>query len=116
MSSLLRRKALTGVGPGYGFDPVFDLSKMRPYSLLDLILPFRRLTRDVVLYLPRTSDMLQIANAQETDDQIPVVHYCMEGASKVSSITCMPLYSIDGGAGIVRILWRFCIKGRLKLS
>lgn len=69
-------------GPGYRTDKVFDLSKMQPYNLMDLITPFRALTMDVCLYLPRTSDLRQVASCNENEEKITVIHYCMEGASK----------------------------------
>lgn len=58
---------------------------MQPYSLPDLIEPFRKITREVALYLPRTSDLTQLAKVVVDDGEqarATVVHYCMEGASK----------------------------------
>ena len=75
---------LTNKGPGYRSDPVFDLSKMQPYSLSDLLEPLRDFTEDIALYLPRTSDLRQLGCSAGEDKQVGVVHYCMEGASKVS--------------------------------
>ncbi|MCJ1463625.1 hypothetical protein MMC07_002233 [Pseudocyphellaria aurata] len=69
-------------GPGYRSDPVFDLLGMQPYSINDLLNPFLSLTRDVVLYLPRTSDLRQVAARVQKDEKATVIHYCMEGASK----------------------------------
>lgn len=74
---------LTRVGPVYRSDVIFDLTKMQPYTLLDLLGPFQSRAHDVVLYLPRNSDMRQLANQSEASSKITVVHYCMEGASKV---------------------------------
>ncbi len=76
--------SLTSKGPGYRSDPIFDLSKMQPYSLLDLLGLLRGLTEDIVLYLPRTSDLRQLGNAAVGEKQVRAVHYCMEGASKVN--------------------------------
>lgn len=70
-------------GPGYRSDSIFDLSRMQPYSLKDLIQPFKRLTEEVALYLPRTSDLRQLAKVIENDRKVTVVHYCTKGASKV---------------------------------
>ena len=72
-------------GPGYRTDPVFDLSKMQPYNMMNLIGPFQELTEDIALYLPRTSNLRQLARAVKDDEKMTVVHYCMEGASKASS-------------------------------
>ena len=57
---------------------------MQPYTLLDLVKPFQDLANDVVLYLPRTSDMRQLAAQPSGSSKMVVMHYCMEGASKVS--------------------------------
>lgn len=65
---------------------MFDLSRMQPYSLNDLLNLFLSLTDDVILYLPRTSDLRQLAawvQGGEDEKRITVIHYCMDGASKV---------------------------------
>lgn len=69
-------------GPGYRLDAIFDLSTMQPYTLNDLLEAFQSLASDVALYLPRTSDLRQIAD-RTNSKRTTVVHYCMEGASKV---------------------------------
>ena len=84
--SMAWSKVLTNVGPGYRSDSVFNLSKMQPYSLSDILHPFQRLTGDVALYLPRTSDLRQLADFANSDQKVTVMHYCMEGASKVCLI------------------------------
>ncbi|KAI4150497.1 MAG: hypothetical protein LQ340_004031 [Diploschistes diacapsis] len=70
-------------GPGYRTDDIFDLSQMQPYNLSALIEPFQAFTKDVVLYLPRTSNLRQVARYSEDENRITIMHYCMEGASKV---------------------------------
>ncbi|KAL8777192.1 MAG: hypothetical protein Q9213_007964 [Squamulea squamosa] len=69
-------------GPAYSTDPVFDLQKMQPYSLDRLLDAFRQFTEEVALFLPRTSDLQQLATASWYWDSVKVIHYCMEGASK----------------------------------
>ena len=59
---------------------------MQPYSLYELLESFQKHSDSVVLYLPRTSDLKQLAWQGTTDSKITVIHYCMEGASKVSGI------------------------------
>lgn len=56
---------------------------MQPYTLLELVAPFRDYTEDIVLYLPRTSDLRQLVAHAPKDRKLNVTHYCMEGASKV---------------------------------
>lgn len=76
-------------GPGYRDAEVFDLNGMMPYSLEDLVGGFGRLSRRVVLYLPRSSDLNQIARAWEGmkgKGKVRVTHYCLHGASKVWNI------------------------------
>ena len=95
-------------GPGYSTDAIFDLSTMEPYALARLHAAYRAM--DHALYLPRTSDLRQIARLapsaqpaqkeKENGDarsssssskeeegkkkmmKIEVVQYCVEGASK----------------------------------
>ncbi|KAK7431091.1 putative diacylglycerol O-acyltransferase tgs1 [Neonectria magnoliae] len=67
-------------GPGYRTDEVFDLYNMQPYNLDDLHKAYRRL--DHALFLPRTSDIRQVAKLAPQERKIEVVQYCMEGASK----------------------------------
>ncbi|KAI4127712.1 MAG: hypothetical protein LQ338_003087, partial [Usnochroma carphineum] len=73
-------------GPGYRTDSVFDLTTMQPYSLEQLLESFRRLTRDIVLFLPRTSNLHQLAKENDTSKRIKAIHYCMEGASKAMCV------------------------------
>ena len=82
-------------GPGYRADTIFRLSQMEPYSLNLLIEPFRAFTSDIALYLPRTSDLRQIAQRVEDESNITVMHYCMEGASKVSERSPVNLILAD---------------------
>lgn len=69
-------------GPGYRGDAIFDLSNMEPYSLQRLLETFRSITDDISLFLPRSSDVRQIAAQRKDASTVPVVHYCMRGASK----------------------------------
>ena len=71
---------------------------MHPYSLIVLFTPLKSLTDDIALFLPRTSDLRQVAALHlgtneasggqngskngEKHKKIEVVHYCMYGASK----------------------------------
>ncbi|KAI1323228.1 RNA cap guanine-N2 methyltransferase-domain-containing protein [Xylariaceae sp. FL0255] len=67
-------------GPGYRTDEIFDLSTMEPYNLAKLHGAYKAM--DHALYLPRTSDLRQIAKIVPDDVKIDVVQYCVEGASK----------------------------------
>jgi trimethylguanosine synthase len=53
---------------------------MQPYSLKQIHDMCRMM--DCALYLPRTSDLRQIAKVAPAGKKIEVVQYCMEGASK----------------------------------
>ena len=55
---------------------------MQPYSIAKLYTAFSGLTKNVVLYLPRTSDLRQLAKQAKKDEKLEVTHYCMHGASK----------------------------------
>lgn len=82
-------------GVSYRGHEVFDLSTMEPYNLETLHNACRPMEH--VLYLPRTSDIRQIAalvpSKADGDDEeggkIEVVQYCMEGASK-AMVAYMP--------------------------
>ncbi|KAL7628865.1 putative diacylglycerol O-acyltransferase tgs1 [Parahypoxylon ruwenzoriense] len=67
-------------GPGYSTDKIFDLNTMEPYGLAKLHGAYR--TMDHALYLPRTSDLRQIAKLAPDETKVEVVQYCVEGASK----------------------------------
>ncbi|KAK4981729.1 putative diacylglycerol O-acyltransferase tgs1 [Elasticomyces elasticus] len=69
-------------GPGYRDAAVFNLSTMQPYTLKALYEPFSKLSKTVVLFLPRTSDLNQLAKYAPEDKDLCVMHYCMHGASK----------------------------------
>lgn len=80
-------------GPGYMGAEVFGLEAMEPYGLGDMMGAFDRFGAGfTVLYLPRTSDLTEIARyhvqrqrllADEGKGKVRTVHYCMSGASKV---------------------------------
>lgn len=78
---------------------MFDLSKMQPYNLNDLLDLFLSLTDDVILYLPRTSDLHQLAARAQggKDEKMTVMHYCMEGASKVCRTQTLQVIFIQVG-------------------
>lgn len=70
------------LGPSYTEFEVFDLSVMQPYNMKFLYESFSKITKEIAIYLPRNSDLDQIASLAPKD-KLPVVHYCMRGASKV---------------------------------
>ncbi|KAK4239835.1 hypothetical protein C8A03DRAFT_42614 [Achaetomium macrosporum] len=67
-------------GVDYRWHEVFDLSTMEPYNLETLHNACRPMAH--ALYLPRTSDLRQIAKLAPDGQKIEVVQYCVEGASK----------------------------------
>ena len=67
-------------GPGYRSDEIFNLNTMAPYNLTALHSVCKGM--DHALYLPRTSDLRQIARLVPKGKKVEVVQYCMEGASK----------------------------------
>ena len=82
---------------------------MQPYNLTDLLYPFQQLTEDVVIYLPRTSDVRQLANKCSEGSKTTVMHYCMEGASKVGLTDQSGMSTFDQTIGDLCILRCFCI-------
>jgi trimethylguanosine synthase len=67
-------------GPGYTTDKIFNLNTMSPYSIKQIYEACKGM--DSALYLPRNSDIRQIAKLAPGEKKIEVVQYCMEGASK----------------------------------
>ena len=67
-------------GPGYTTDQVFNLHNMEPYNLAQLHLACADM--DHALFLPRSSDLRQIAELMPDGKKAEVVQYCVEGASK----------------------------------
>lgn len=75
-------------GVSYRDQDVFDLSTMKPYNLETLHDACRPMEH--ALFLPRTSDLRQIAElVPDGNDKVEVVQYCMEGASK-AMVAYMP--------------------------
>jgi hypothetical protein len=64
---------------------------MQPYSLDNLYTTFSKITKEVILFLPRTSDLNQIAKYNDKDEKIQAIHYCTDGASKVRVLLCLLL-------------------------
>ncbi|KAK7203935.1 RNA cap guanine-N2 methyltransferase-domain-containing protein [Myxozyma melibiosi] len=52
-------------GPGYRYDEVLDLEKMQPYSVSEILNAAYKLTTNIALYIPRTSDIIQLRNIVE---------------------------------------------------
>ena len=73
---------MSNAGPGYKDAEVFDLTWMQPYSLRYMFARFGRLTKSMAFYLPRTSDLGQIAECVEDGETAQVVHYCTDGGSR----------------------------------
>ena len=74
---------LTAVaGPDYKNQSIYDLDQMQPYSLRHLYTEFAQLTSDMVFFLPRQSNLEQIAEFAAEENKAQVMQYCMEGASK----------------------------------
>ncbi|KAI1344996.1 RNA cap guanine-N2 methyltransferase-domain-containing protein [Xylariaceae sp. FL0016] len=69
-------------GPGYRTDEVFNLSFMEPYNFEKLHRAYQSM--DHALFLPRTSDLRQIAKIvpRGSSGKVEAVQYCVEGASK----------------------------------
>lgn len=81
-------------GTEYGAENVFDLAKMEPYNLDKLYKSFTKISKEVVLYLPRTSDLNQIARYGQDSKKLEVAHYATMGASKVCKTTVLQSASI----------------------
>jgi trimethylguanosine synthase len=69
-------------GPGYRREKIFNLETMQPYGLSEIYDKMAKMTRNMVLFLPRTSDLRQIAAKVEDGKQAQVVHYYQRGRDK----------------------------------
>lgn len=67
-------------GPGYTSEKIFNLSTMSPYSLKHIYTACMGM--QAALYLPRTSDLRQLAKVAPEGNKVEVVQYCVEGAAK----------------------------------
>lgn len=74
---------LINSGTDYTTNNIFDLTKMEPYNLEKLYKSFTTYSNEVVLYLPRNSDLNQIARYGQDERKVEVAHYAIMGASKV---------------------------------
>ncbi|OQD82902.1 hypothetical protein PENANT_c019G04002 [Penicillium antarcticum] len=71
-------------GPGYRSDQVFNLKTMEPYSLQKLYDEYSVFSKHMVLYIPRTSDLKQMAKLVPDGHKSTVMHYCMEDARRLN--------------------------------
>jgi trimethylguanosine synthase len=71
-------------GVDYKHEDVFDLEYMEPYSLVDLGVGAMNLAPQYgfVLFLPRSSDLCQLAGHVNAEHVVKAVNYCINGASK----------------------------------
>lgn len=79
----LKTAILIRPGTSYGEDDVFDLTKMEPYNLDKLYKGLTKYSKELVLYLPRNSDLNQIARYVPEGQKLEVAHYAIMAASKV---------------------------------
>ena len=68
-------------GPGYKREEVFDLEGMEPYGLRALVEGFEKVCGNMVLYLPRTSDLRQVAERVPEGGKCQIVNYSSNGRS-----------------------------------
>lgn len=94
-------------GPGYKDDEVFNLSTMEPYNLSKLHISMTKTTPDVALYLPRTSNLNQLAKFAKDEKELQVVHYCLDGASKVKRFLLCHLSEADPHRHCARTMGTF---------
>lgn len=85
---------------------------MEPYNLDKLYRSFTKISKEVVLYLPRTSDLNQIARYGQDGKKLEVAHYAMMGASKVCNTNNLQFGAISHDnllmmAGPMCVFWRF---------
>ncbi|KAK1834738.1 hypothetical protein QBC39DRAFT_276322 [Podospora conica] len=84
-------------GVSYADHDVFDLSTMEPYNLAHIHAACRPMRH--VLFLPRTSDIRQVAALvpDGAGEKVDVVQYCMYGASK-AMVAYIPAAEEEAGS------------------
>lgn len=68
-------------GPSYKDAAVMDLNTM-PYGIDYMFSKLALVTKNIVLYLPRTSDLNQLADCVDEGGKAQIVHYCVKENSK----------------------------------
>lgn len=81
-------------GPDYINQNVFDINSMQPYTARELIKAARRVTANVVLYLPRQSNQMQIAALQAPPGLIELQYLMCSGFAKGELMKCYLLLSV----------------------
>ncbi|KAJ6257087.1 Trimethylguanosine synthase [Drechslerella dactyloides] len=82
-------------GPSYKHDEVFDLQSMT-YGGAEIYAAARKISSEIVMYLPRNGDLNQIARYEPDNDDIKIVHYCLQERSKA-----LCAYFGSTGAGLL---------------
>lgn len=59
---------------------------MEPYNLGYIYQRMSAITKTIALYLPRTSDIRQIAEYAQNDRKTQIIHYCTNGNSRALSV------------------------------
>lgn len=90
-----RALRLINTGTSYGEEDIFDLTKMEPYNLDKLYKSFTKYSKELVLYLPRNSDLNQIAKYVPEDRKLEIAHYAIMGASKVCNVDVVEMQDTD---------------------
>ncbi|RPB00621.1 S-adenosyl-L-methionine-dependent methyltransferase [Choiromyces venosus 120613-1] len=72
-------------GPSYRDLAVFDLDTMEPYSVTYLVEQAQKISTNFALYLPRTSDLNQIAKIVP-GRKVQAIHYCVRQRSKALTV------------------------------
>lgn len=80
--ALSSSRTLTVAGPDYSYYDIFDLDAMEPYTLDAMYTAFMKVSTHAALYLPRTSDIRQIARHADKSRKLKVRHYCANLNSK----------------------------------
>ncbi|BFZ64964.1 hypothetical protein YB2330_006125 [Saitoella coloradoensis] len=69
-------------GISYSEAPVFDICTMEPYNAPDLMQAANKVSRNVILYLPRTSSPEQIASLAKSDEPVEMHYLYTSGKAK----------------------------------
>ncbi|KAL0640672.1 putative diacylglycerol O-acyltransferase tgs1 [Maublancomyces gigas] len=73
-------------GPTYRNDKIFDLDTMLPYSASFIFNQASKISKNIALYIPRTSNLNQVAKLVPEGQKIQAVHYCVRKRSKALTV------------------------------
>ncbi|RPB13281.1 S-adenosyl-L-methionine-dependent methyltransferase [Morchella conica CCBAS932] len=87
-------------GPTYRNDEIFDLDTMEPYAGSYIMEQALNVSRNIALYIPRTSNLNQVAKMVPKGERVQAIHYCIQRRSKALTVYFGNLSNLEVSEGI----------------